>query len=105
MRDQRTNQRIRPVVFSDDNRTIPKVFCHMHKSTVAILCAFALTAAGPPPTPTVQHVDRLFGMSFEDPYYWMEAGGPTFDAWLTTQAAYTRSTLDAIPGRAAMLEE
>jgi prolyl oligopeptidase len=33
----------------------------------------------------------------------MEAGGPTFDAWMSGQAAYTREVLDAIPGRAPLL--
>ncbi len=72
---------------------------------VAILAASLLIAAGPPPTPTVSHVDRMFGMSFPDPYHWMEDGGPRFDAWLTAQAGYARATLDAIPGRAALLAE
>jgi hypothetical protein len=64
-----------------------------------------LTAAGPPPTATVEHVETLFGMTFNDPYYWMEAGGPTFDDWLSAQAGYTRQRLDAIPGRAALLTQ
>jgi prolyl oligopeptidase len=70
-----------------------------------LLAAILLIAAGPPPTPTVEHVDRMFGMSFADPYHWMEDGGAAFDTWLTAQAAYTRSQLDAIPGRAAVLEQ
>src|SRR5262249_27414227 len=65
----------------------------------------ALAAAGPPPAPTVPHVDTLFGMRFEDPYHWMEAGGPQFDAWMTAQADYTRATLEAIPGRASLLAD
>jgi prolyl oligopeptidase len=71
----------------------------------ALSTALALIGAGPPPTPTVEHVDRMFGMTFADPYHWMEAGGPAFDAWLTAQAAYTRSRLDAIPGRPALLAQ
>src|SRR5271165_2765052 len=57
---------------------------------------------GPPATPTVGYVHRLFGMAFADPYYWMEADGPKFDAWLAAQSAYTRARLDAIPGRATL---
>jgi prolyl oligopeptidase len=70
-----------------------------------VLAASVVAAAGPPSTPTVDHVETLFGMTFQDPYYWMEAGGATFDAWLSAQAAYARSTLDAIPGRAALLQQ
>jgi prolyl oligopeptidase len=71
----------------------------------AMLSLLALAAAGPPPTPAIAHIDTLFGMRFEDPYHWMEAGGQTFDTWLAVQAAYTRDTLDAIPGRAPLLAE
>jgi prolyl oligopeptidase len=79
----------------------------MHRRLRAIVLVAAITviAAGPPPTPTDPHEDRLFGMRFADPYHWMEAGGPAFDTWLTAQAAYTRTTLDAIPGRAALLDQ
>ncbi len=72
---------------------------------VTVLAALLLSAAGPPPTPTSPHVDWMFGMSFPDPYRWMEAGGPKFENWLASEAAYTRNVLDAIPGRAALLEE
>jgi prolyl oligopeptidase len=71
----------------------------------SVLAALSLIAAGPPPTPTVAHVDRMFGMSFADPYHWMEAGGPAFNDWLSAQSAYTRARLDAIPGRLALLEQ
>jgi prolyl oligopeptidase len=43
-------------------------------------------------------------MTFQDAYNWMEGGGPTFDAWMHGQAAYTRQILGAIPGGAALLE-
>ena len=80
---------------------MPRLF----RIAATALAASALAAAGPPPTPTVDHTETLFGMTFQDPYYWMEAGGAAFDAWLSSQAAYARNTLDAIPGRAAMLEQ
>jgi prolyl oligopeptidase len=72
---------------------------------ICLSAAVALIAAGPPPTPTVPHIDRMFGMTFSDPYQWMEKGGPRFDAWLSAQNAYTRATLDAVPGRAGLLAE
>ena len=69
------------------------------------LATVALAGAGPPPTPKIDYVERLFGMTFEDPYHWMEAGGREFDAWLSAQGAYARGTLDAIPGRTELLEQ
>src|SRR5215475_662064 len=70
-----------------------------------ILIASVLIAAGPPATPTVDFVETLFGMTFKDPYHWMEAGGPVFDTWLSAEASYTQTTLDDIPGRRALLEQ
>jgi prolyl oligopeptidase len=64
-----------------------------------------LIAAGPPPAPKVDHVVTLHGMTFHDPYFWMEGGGSAFDDWLSSQANYTRRQLDAIPGRAALLSQ
>ncbi len=73
---------------------------------LALFAAAILTiAAGPPPTPTIDHVEKLFGMTFNDPYFWMEAGGPKFDQWMSAQAAYASSELDSIPGRAALLAQ
>jgi prolyl oligopeptidase len=69
-----------------------------------LIATLVLPAAGPPPTPTVDYTETLFGLTFQDAYNWMEAGGPTFDAWMSGQATYTREVLDAIPGRAPLLE-
>ena len=73
----------------------------------AALCAALalLAAAGPPPAPTVDHVETLFGMKFYDPYFWMEAGGAKFDQWMSAQADYARRQLDSVPGRAALLAQ
>jgi prolyl oligopeptidase len=70
-----------------------------------LLAALVVGAAGPPPTPSVDYVETLFGMRFSDAYHWMEAGGPAFDGWLSSQAAYTRDVLDTIPGRAPLLAQ
>jgi prolyl oligopeptidase len=79
------------------------------KSLVRIAALFAATAfliaAGPPPTPVVNHVETLFGMKFNDPYFWMEAGGPAFDKWISAQSDYARRKLDSIPGHAALLSQ
>jgi prolyl oligopeptidase len=64
-----------------------------------------VNAGSPPPTPKVNHVETLFGLKLNDPYYWMEAGGSTFDDWLSAQADYSRRMLDAIPGRATLLAQ
>jgi prolyl oligopeptidase len=74
------------------------------RSTIAF-AALVLAAAGPPPTPTVDYSETLFGMSFADAYHWMEAGGPQFDAWMNGQSAYARRVLDSIPGRVPLLEQ
>jgi prolyl oligopeptidase len=70
--------------------------------TVAVL-AIVVAAAGPPPAPKVDYAETLFGLTINDDYHWMEAGGDDFDAWLKAQAAYTRGVLDSIPGRAPLL--
>jgi prolyl oligopeptidase len=64
-----------------------------------------LMAAGPPQTPKVDYVERIHGMTFDDPYHWMETGGSAFNDWLSAEANYTRQELGAIPGRAALLSE
>jgi prolyl oligopeptidase len=73
----------------------------------AALCTVLafVAAAGPPPAPTVDHVETLFGMKFYDPYFWMEAGGAKFDQWMSAQADYARRELDSVPGRAALLAQ
>lgn len=62
-------------------------------------------AASPPPTPRIEHAETLFGITIQDPYFWMENGGNAFGEWLAAQAAYTRSVLDHIPGRADLLQQ
>ncbi len=78
---------------------------HRFLRAAALLSAVALVAAGPPLAQKVAHVDRMFGMTFSDDYNWMENGGPAFETWLTAETAYTRSQLDAVPGRAALLTQ
>jgi len=41
---------------------------HRFIRVAVLLEAVALIAAGPPPAPMVEHVDRMFGMTFADPY-------------------------------------
>jgi prolyl oligopeptidase len=76
-----------------------------HHLVITTVISFLGAGAGPPPTPVVEHKETLFGLSVSDPYHWMEAGGPSFDNWLTDQAGYARGSLEAVPGRAALLSE
>jgi prolyl oligopeptidase len=49
--------------------------------------------------------DTYFGTTIADPYRWMEHWkGEEFQAWLKEQAAYAQEQLDALPGRATLLE-
>jgi prolyl oligopeptidase len=58
----------------------------------------------PPPAAVHDVVETNFGIETHDPYRWMEQQGPELTAWLKAQNEYTRSVLDKLPGRAALLE-
>ncbi|MBX7102996.1 MAG: prolyl oligopeptidase family serine peptidase [Gemmataceae bacterium] len=48
-------------------------------------------------------VDNLHGVNVPDPYRWLEEGdNPAVREWTEKQNAYTRSFLDALPGRAEL---
>ncbi len=79
-------------------------------ATTLLLAASAVSAAhaqAVPPAPPVAPVrpitDTYFGQAVPDPYRWMEAEGPDFQAWARGQADYTNAALARIPGRAALL--
>lgn len=55
--------------------------------------------SGPAPVKIDAVIDTLHGVKVRDPYRWMEAGGPAFEAFLDEQGARARTTLAAIPGR------
>ncbi|TNE91962.1 MAG: S9 family peptidase [Deltaproteobacteria bacterium] len=63
--------------------------------------------ASPPLARTVDVVDEAFGMQIADPYRWMEdpAHADELQAWLLAQGAYSRTALDALPGRSALHAE
>jgi prolyl oligopeptidase len=51
-------------------------------------------------------VDNYFGTKVSDPYRSLEnTKDPSVQAWMKAQATYTRSHLDALPGRAALLAD
>ena len=72
--------------------------------TVAV-AALAQAQAPPPAAPVRTVTDTYFGVPVPDPYRYLEdMKNPETMAWIKAQAAYTRATLDRIPGRAALLK-
>src|SRR5579862_8385701 len=66
--------------------------------------AMAAPPAQPPVAPVRPVVDDYFGTKVTDPYRWMEnTKDPEFVTWLKGQATYSRSVLDAVPGRQKLL--
>lgn len=56
-----------------------------------------------PAAPAAQPVtETLYGQTLTDNYRFMEKLDPSTIAWMKAQGAYTRSIIDAIPGRAAL---
>ncbi|MFI5229076.1 MAG: prolyl oligopeptidase family serine peptidase [Gemmatimonadales bacterium] len=82
------------------------------KPSFAAACAIALlvatTARGqsaPPKAPVRPVTDDYFGTKVVDNYrYFENAKDPEVEQWIKAQADYTRATLDALPGRAALIE-
>lgn len=66
----------------------------------------AVTFADAPPVAPVRPViDSYFGTDVVDNYRYMEdLNNPEVRAWMKAQADHTRATLDALPGRGALLE-
>ena len=65
-------------------------------------CALARDLT-PPETPTESTFESLFGRTIVDPYRWLESTStPEVIAWFRAQNEFTRSVLDALPGRAAL---
>ncbi len=59
---------------------------------------------GPPVAPVEAVTNTYFGTAIVDPYRYLEnLSNPSVTAWLKTQNDYTRSMLDRIPGREALL--
>src|SRR6185369_1357512 len=59
----------------------------------------------PPAAPIRDVTDTYFGVAVPDPYRYLEdLKNPEVVGWLKAQGEFTRKTLDAIPGRAALLK-
>lgn len=88
----------------------------MHQPSAPILIALsAMTAlAAPPPTEVHPVTESVHGVQLTDNYRWLEGDDsdpenmgkltPDVAAWTDAQNAYTRSVLDALPGRKALEE-
>lgn len=73
-------------------------------STIFLPSQAVLAQSAPPVAPVRNVTDDYFGTSVTDPYRWMEdMKSPEFQTWIKAQNDYTRSTVDAIPGRQKLL--
>jgi prolyl oligopeptidase len=70
----------------------------------ATVCV-AATSDGPPPARVAPVVDDYFGTKVTDRYRWMETHeSAELRDWMKAQTAHTRTRLDSLPGRGALLE-
>ena len=59
-----------------------------------------------PPTKTVDSADVYFGVSYKDPYRWLEyVKEPAVSTWFKEQASLTNSIVNNISGRDALIAE
>jgi prolyl oligopeptidase len=74
--------------------------------TLTIAAAAAVAQTAPPPAAPVRPVtDDYFSTKVVDNYRYMEnLKDPEVQKWMKAQADYTRATLDALPGYAALLK-
>jgi prolyl oligopeptidase len=70
---------------------------------VGTVLAAPVRVGRPPETRREEVREVLHGVEVVDPYRWLEDGqSPETRAWIEAQNAYTRSLLDALPGREAL---
>ena len=71
-------------------------------SVPILLLTLLMTA---PQTRTLDTKEILFGVSVPDPYRWLEdEKSPEVKAWMTAQDKAARAHIDALPGRAKLIE-
>lgn len=74
-------------------------------ATLAAAVAASTALSAPPVAPVRDTPETMHGVTVHDPYRYMEnVKDPEVRAWLKAQGDYARQTLDAIPGRDAMLQ-
>ncbi|HUR90421.1 MAG TPA: prolyl oligopeptidase family serine peptidase [Ramlibacter sp.] len=81
----------------------------MNHKLMPLLAGLTLAAsssfAAPPVAPVRDTPETMHGVTVHDPYRYMEnVKDPEVLAWMKGQGDYARSTLDAIPGRDAILK-
>jgi prolyl oligopeptidase len=72
------------------------------------ICFFSETFAQYvyPPTKTVDSSDIYYGVTYKDPYRWLEyRKSPDAETWYKQQATYTDSILNNLKGRDELIEE
>ncbi|HYK43592.1 MAG TPA: prolyl oligopeptidase family serine peptidase [Parafilimonas sp.] len=81
------------------------------KNVIGGLCALILVLHCSaqyhyPSTKTVDSSDTYFGVTYHDPYRWLESiETPEVETWFKQQAAYTDSALSQLNGRDELVEE
>ena len=75
----------------------------------SLVICFAVTAAAQykyPPSKTVDSSDTYFGVTYHDPYRWMEhISEPEVSGWFKSQADYTNTILNNLNGRDELIAE
>lgn len=75
------------------------------RTLIAALSTMTLLSAPPPETRKDTTVDVLHGVSVPDPYRWLEdQQSPETRAWLKAQMDYTKSFVNAVPRRPAIVK-
>jgi prolyl oligopeptidase len=86
------------------NPTKPFIAVTLATSLLATASS-AWSADGPPVAPVRPVTDTYFGTPVVDNYRYMEnLKDPQVQSWMKAQASYTRTVLDRIPGRTAMVK-
>lgn len=72
---------------------------------IVVFGAPCFSQVSPPKAPIRPVTDDYFGTKVVDNYrYFENLKDPEVEQWIRAQADYTRATLDALPGRAALIE-
>jgi len=81
------------------------------KASIILSFTLGLSSLSPaqyiyPPTKTVDSSDTYFGVTYKDPYRWLEyLKQPQVETWFKQQATYTDSVLNNLNGRDELMAE